>query len=271
MERLYTVLFDEGVSPEGGGRKWDLPIEGTPGAWMAAASGPLDKTGNGYRLLRPDDLPAGVGPRIFAAEGRGGRLECDSALIVREARLLRETVGWNDRTARLFACDCAEHALMVFRHSRPYDDRPHAVIEAARRFATDRASEDELRDAWATGREVMTMELGDSGDAWSAARAAMMTAAVGDEWHIRSIAGQVAHSAQEAVAWAATRATAREHWGATDLAERTLLSASMSVAWQGAMLDERHWQADRLLGYLGERREGASAPADVGMVRALIA
>jgi succinate dehydrogenase/fumarate reductase-like Fe-S protein len=29
--------------------------------------------------------------------------------------------------------------------------------------------------AWAQGRDVMTMELEDSGDAWSAAQAAMMT------------------------------------------------------------------------------------------------
>lgn len=52
-----------------------------------------------------------------------------------EARLVKRVAGWNDKTLRLFAADCAERVLPVFEKEYPADDRPRRAIQAARDFA----------------------------------------------------------------------------------------------------------------------------------------
>jgi len=146
---LYKVLNTDG-SPCHGGGTWHLPTDDGPGEWMPAIKGKLVACQNGYHLCREQDLINWLGPAIYEAEYRGERVDDDNKIVVREARLLRRIDAWNDRTARLFACDCAERVLHIFERERPDDDRPRQAIEVARRYARGQATEDELgaaRDA----------------------------------------------------------------------------------------------------------------------------
>ena len=59
-------------------------------------------------------------------------------------RLIRRCEGWNERTARLFACDCAERVLPIFEKAYPADKRPRQCIETARKFANGKATLPEL-------------------------------------------------------------------------------------------------------------------------------
>jgi hypothetical protein len=58
----------------------------------------------------------------------------------------------DDRTLRLFACDCAERVLPLYEAEYPDDDRPRKAIETARRYADGQATEDELAAARAAAR-----------------------------------------------------------------------------------------------------------------------
>lgn len=146
-ERLFKVLSEDGLPIYGVG-SWHLPTGDQPGEWMPPIEGALVLCKNGYHLCREQDLIHWLGPMIYEAEGRGERVDGDNKIVVREARLLRKVGAWNERIARLFACDCAEHVLHLFESKFPNDKRPRRAIEVARRFASGEASKDELAAAW---------------------------------------------------------------------------------------------------------------------------
>jgi hypothetical protein len=106
-----------------------------------------------------------------------------------EPRVLVEPVRvgllWDDRRARLFACDCAERVLPLYEREHPGDDRPRSAIKCARRFATGEARAAARAAAWAAARAA----------AWAAAWAA---------------ASAAARAAASAAAWAAASAAARD-------------------------------------------------------------
>ena len=158
-EKLYKVLAIDGSCCNGGQGKWFLPKGKRPGKWMPEIKGDLDPCVNGYHLCRLRDLLYWVDETIFEAEYRGERVNDANKVVVRQARLLRKCEGWNEVTARLFACDCAERVLPMFEKQRPSDDRPRKAIETARRYANGEATGDELAAAraaagaaaWAAG------------------------------------------------------------------------------------------------------------------------
>ena len=132
---------------------------------------------NGYHLCREKDLIHWLGPLIWEAETKGDRVDYNDKIVVRQARLIRKLDTWNDRTARLFACDCAEKALELI--NKP-DRRSIEAVRVARLYAIGEATDDELAAAWDA--------------AWDAARAAAWDAARGAAWD---------------AAWDAARNTAR--------------------------------------------------------------
>ena len=137
-----------------------------------------------------------LGPAIFETEYRGDRVDDDNKIVVREARLLRQLDTWNDRTARLFACDCASQALPIFEKQHPGDNRPRQAIETARRFANGQATHNELAAARAAAWAAAKTATGDA--AWAAARAAARDA----DW---AAARDAARDAARAAARAAER------------------------------------------------------------------
>jgi len=188
MNVLYKVLNPDGTPFHGGSGQWSLPTKGdsgawTPGAWMPTIAGELIPEwmptiagelipcSNGYHLCQEADLLRWLGPAIFEAEYRGDCVNADNKITVREARLLRKIESWNERTARLFACDCAERVLHLYEARYPDDDRPREAIRVARAFANGAATEDELAAAWAAAWAAGW----DAG--WDAARAAARAAA----------------------------------------------------------------------------------------------
>ena len=111
---LYKVLDAEGCSCNGGELKWSLPARSddgswTPGEWMPEIEGPLVECENGYHLATLEQLPLWLNERIFVAEVDGELIESSDGekWVARKVRLVAET-NWNERIARLFACDCAE-------------------------------------------------------------------------------------------------------------------------------------------------------------------
>ena len=181
---LFKVLVEDGSCVNGGTGSWSLPTKNndgawTPGEWMPVIEGELEPCVNGYHLCREQDLIYWLGPAIFEAEYRGEAIESDTKIVVREARLLRRFENWNERTARLFACECAERVLSIFEREYPHDDRPRRAVETTRRYANGEATSEELAAASAAARDAAwdAASAAARAAAWDAARAAARAAA----------------------------------------------------------------------------------------------
>ena len=208
MEAYYKVLGNNGRAGNGGTGVWPLPHDGHPGAWLAVEP-PLRPCAHGLHLCRRADLIHWLGPTIWRAEIDSGaeRVECDDKVVVSRARLISRVTTWTDRTARLFAADCADHALSRERAAgREPDDRSWAAIQAARDYAEGRITE-----------AAVAATRGAAGAAaWVAAGAA---------------AGEAAWEAAREAAGAAREAAGEAAW-----------EAAREAAWRR----ERAWQTDRL-------------------------
>lgn len=163
---LYKVLNDDGSAFHGGTGKWNLPHGARPGKWMLAISDPIPCE-RGYHLCRREDLINWLGPAIYEAEGRGEMVEAPDKVVYGQARLLRRLDTWTERTARLFACDCAERVV----HLCGDDLRPREAIQVARLFADGKATIGELSAARSAARDTAKSA------AWDAAKSATMDAA----------------------------------------------------------------------------------------------
>ena len=190
--KYYKVLKNDGSCVNGGSGKWHLPKRGKPGKWMPEIAGELELCANGYHICRPQDLVHWLDEAIFEVEFDGEIVEGDNKCVVRKARLVRKAKTWNERTARLFAADCAEHVLHIYEKQHPDDYRPRKTIQAARDFANGLISKKEL----AAARHAVLYEARDGVRfavwsatryevwyaAWCAAWCAVMDAAQGVAW-----------------------------------------------------------------------------------------
>jgi hypothetical protein len=201
--KYYKVLGKGGVSCNGGDAKWSLPHDGVPGDWMPEIKGELFPCRNGYHLCRPNDLLNWLNEEIYEAEFDGEVIEEDDKVVVRKCRLLKKLDNWNEKTARLFAADCAEKVLPIFEKIYPTDNRPRVAIQASRDFA--------------------------NGKITAAARVAAGAAA----WVAAGAAAGVAADAADAAAWAADDAARAAAWAADDAA-RAAADAARAAAWAAA-------------------------------------
>ena len=218
-QMLYKVLGPDDRPCNGGSGEYNLPHDGQPGEWMPPIEGELIPCENGYHLCTLAQLPSWLASRIYEAEGRGDHVDGGDKIAYREVRLLRLCAGWNERTARLFACDCAERVLPIYERDYPGDMRPRDAIAVARRFANGEA----------TSRELCAAEAAAGDAARAAARAAAWDAA-------GAAAGDAAEAAAGAAAWDAA-------WDAAWAAAR---AAARAAAWAAAWAAERAWQSERL-------------------------
>ena len=159
MAKLYKVLDKDGYSCHGGEAKWSLPTQNedgtwTPGDWMDDIHGELEICDNGYHVIKFDQLIYWLNARIFEVAVDGEIIECDDKSICRKCRLVRELTAWNERSVRLFTCDCAEHVLSIFEREHPNDNRPRKVIETARLYADGNVTEEELAAARSAARSA---------------------------------------------------------------------------------------------------------------------
>ena len=145
---FYKVLSGDGSAYHGGTGKWFLPKGKRPGKWMPVIKN-IEPCQRGYHLCEGiPDLLEWLGPVIYVAEYRGESIRAENKIVVSEARLLRRVEGWNERTARLFAADCAADVLPIFEQAHPGNAGPRMAIKAARAFANGKISAEELDAAW---------------------------------------------------------------------------------------------------------------------------
>jgi len=182
QEKLYKILGANGEATNGGTGKWFLPHGKRPGKWMPKIKGDLIPCENGYHLCRKQDLIHWLGPSLWEAEYRGECVAAEDKVVVRQARLIRHVETWNDGTARLFACDCAEYALGFVKNPDP---RSVDAVRVARLFALGEATGDELdaaRDAasaaaWPAAWDAASAAWGTARATWDAAKATARDAA----------------------------------------------------------------------------------------------
>ncbi|NWG72772.1 MAG: hypothetical protein HXY23_14365, partial [Parvularculaceae bacterium] len=203
MTTYYKFLNENGTTPQQH-HAWKLPRGNRPGAWMPKITGELEPCENGYHLMRETDLIEWFAPALYTAEARIEIIESDTKIVARQARLLHRVGAWNETTARLFACDCAERALAL---SDKPDPRSVEAVRVSRLYARGDATLDRLAAAQAAAWAA----------AWDAARDAARDAAQAAAW---AAAGDAAWDA----AWAAARDAA---WAAA-------WAAAGDAAWDAA-------------------------------------
>jgi hypothetical protein len=240
MGKYYKTLDKDGCSCHGGEAEWSLPQRNedgtwTPGEWMPEIEGELKPCRNGYHVVTLEQLPDWLGERIFEVEVGKEILPDDDKSVVRTCRLVRECTGWNDHTARLFACDCAEHVLCLYEAQYPDDRRPRKAIETTRRYAEGKAAVEALTAA----REAAGVA------AEAAAEAAREAAGVAAEAAAGAAEG-AAEGAAGAAAWAAVWAAAGAAWDAAWAAREAAGVAAEAATWDPTLDVERQWQAGRL-------------------------
>ncbi|HEV2065064.1 MAG TPA: hypothetical protein VGS00_11010 [Thermoanaerobaculia bacterium] len=116
-------------------------------------------------------------------------IDAGDKMVTRKGRILERVESWNERTARLFAADCAEEALDGLPE-RDVDERSRRAIEVARAYARGEASAADLSAARSAARSAA--ESAAESAAWSAAWSAAGSAAERAAW---SAAGRAAGSA----------------------------------------------------------------------------
>jgi hypothetical protein len=222
--KYYKVLDKNGYSCHGGEAEWSLPTRNadgtwTPGEWMPEVEGELEPCRNGYHVVTLEQLADWLGERIFEVEVGDEIVHEDNKSVTRTCRLTRECTGWNERTARLFACDCAERVLPLYEAYYD-DDSPRKAIEVARRYAEGKADVEALVAARAAAGAAALNASRDASRAaaWAAAWAAALNAT-----------GDAALAASRYAAWAAEEAVAWD-WDASRAAREA----------------ERQWQVGRL-------------------------
>jgi len=153
-EPFYKFLNLDGTAYHGGHGQWALPTNGQPGTWMPPIVGDLIPCQHGYHLCRRGDLIHWLGPTLWVAEARWDQIVHTDKVVVRQARLLHRIETWTERTARLFACECAERALKRERAAgREPAEASWQSIAVAKRFAFGEATREELSAARARQEE----------------------------------------------------------------------------------------------------------------------
>jgi hypothetical protein len=219
------------------GFTWPLPTADGPGEWVEVGK-------RAKKALTAADLCSG---RVLHATDAAHLLdwlneemyevEIDESrgVIVadkigfRRGRLVRRIEAWNERTARLFACDCAEDAL---QYADPkHRDTLAATIAVARRYADGEATKEELSASAAAAAWAAESARSASAAAESAARSASAWSA----WSAARSASASASAAESA--WSAARSASASAW-----------SASASAAAESAAESESAWS--KYLGWL---------------------
>ena len=158
--KYYKFLTEENT---GGYSDFIYPVKPDGSTKWLRCKGYLKMCSNGFHLTTKEHLVSWLGKHLYEAEYQGRIIEGDNKICCRKIRLVKKVDAWNEKTARLFACDCAEHVLHIFEKQYPNDKRPRIAIEVARKYANGLASDKELNTARAA--------------AWDAARAAAWDAA----------------------------------------------------------------------------------------------
>ena len=170
IHKCYKVTGMGGNPCHGGQGKW------IPGEWREESGTEPCSPGMLHLCKDARQLLEWLHAEIWEAEYDDAKLVIDHGdkLAVQRARTVRKIEAWNERTARIFACDCAESVLSLYEKEHPGDKRPRQAIDTARRFADGKATKKELTAAWAAARNAAEDAAGDA--AWAVGAAARAAA-----------------------------------------------------------------------------------------------
>ena len=108
----------------------------------------------GYHIARDSQVLGWLNEELWEAEPCPDHpvVGADDKVVTCKVRLVRRVDGWNERTARLFAADCAEMALLGERDAGRELDPVRAAwtrraISLARLYTIGEATAEEVRDA----------------------------------------------------------------------------------------------------------------------------
>jgi hypothetical protein len=120
------------------------------GAWKPAIVGELEPCRNAYHGCSVEHLSGRIATDLFVVESQSEWLDGEDKLYTRgPVRIVEHLRGWSERTALLFAADCAERALLREREAgREPDERSWRAVEVATRYALGTATRDAARDAY---------------------------------------------------------------------------------------------------------------------------
>ena len=187
---LYKALDEHNHSPY---TDFDfsayLPKNGRPGKWLPKVV-ELSLCHSGWHGCQDGNIIEYLNANIYEIETKGAIQEGDDKFTAQQIRLIRKCEGWNEVTARLFACDCATRVLHILEKKHPEDKRPRECIATARKFAKGKATRKEL----AAARDAL------GAAAWDAAWNAAWDAAWDATWYA---AGDAARDAEKK--WQARR------------------------------------------------------------------
>ena len=174
--KYYKFLRENGRSPYAD-YQWPLPTESEPGDWVEV-EGKLVLCENGIHACRAGDLINWLGHSLYELEYAEEPEGSDNKVFGRKARLIRRVGAWNERTARLYAADCAEHVAHLWQSSEGVTWKPADTIAVVRQCANGNATSEELAAAGDAAWAVV--------DAAGAARAAARAAAgaAETEWQL---------------------------------------------------------------------------------------
>jgi hypothetical protein len=153
---------------------WALPTDEGPGAWLPAITGELVACQNGYHATGAGNLLRWLHESAYEVESQSEWIDCGDKLVTAGPVRLTRKLAWDDRTARHFACDCAERVLTIFERARPNDMRVRECIATARAFADGNATQAQLAAVGAAAGDAAWDAAWDAADA---ARAAARDAA----------------------------------------------------------------------------------------------
>ena len=123
----YKILGPNGRPFHGGKGRWHLPQGRRPGRWMPRIK-ELIPCAWGYHVVRRSRVLEWLGPEIWVCEIDGRRIIYDDNIVVERARLLYKVGGWDKKSQKAFAHDCATHAAAGGNTSRTV--APAAFIAA---------------------------------------------------------------------------------------------------------------------------------------------
>ena len=151
-----------------------LPKGNKPGKWLPKVE-KIVLCSRGYHACKKADVLDWLNAQMCEVELRGETIEGATKIVAQQMRIVKKITTWNDKTARLAACDIAETVTPIWNKYYPNDNRPQACIDAARNFANGNGTAKEMAAAraaaWDAASDADSAAAGDAARdaAWAAA------------------------------------------------------------------------------------------------------
>jgi len=178
-ETLIKVTGPNATACWGGRGQWNKPhSKNRPGKWMPLIKD-IEPCRKGYHICQGPQVLKWLHTELYEVEIRGEQVREKDKIVAQQARLVRRIKTGNERTIRLWACDCAERVshywkgeYLDWKGEYLDDNRLVEVIKVARAYAKGKVTEKELRAAYDVSRSSFQKVSSDY-RAWNAVNSAL--------------------------------------------------------------------------------------------------